>query len=127
MVLTKIKNFLLNYKLSFIGAFIAGLCCFSPIVIFLIGISTATFAGSLADELYYNYRWYFRISGVIFLLAAYIYQYKIKSKSCSTEEKVVLRKKIINAFLISFFVFVISYILWLYVIVDWFGEILGIW
>lgn len=114
-------------NLSLIGAFIAGLCCFSPLVLFLAGLSTASFAGSLADIFYYQYKWYFRLAGIIFLAWSFFLWYKQKAKTCNIDEKKRLRKKMTNLFLISIIVFILAYIIWLYVIVEFLGIKLGLW
>ena len=42
------------------------LCCVSPVVLVLLGLTTATAAISLGDTLYYDYGWYFRGAAVVF-------------------------------------------------------------
>ena len=110
-----------------ISAFIAGLCCFSPVVIVLLGLGTTSFAGSLADTLYGDYKWYFRSAGIVFLAASYGWWYYASSKGCSLDEQKRLRSKLLNLFLLSIFGFVLLYIIWLYVLVDLFGILLNIW
>lgn len=38
----------------------ASLCCLSSVVIVALGLGSVSFATSLADNLYGDYRWYFR-------------------------------------------------------------------
>ena len=110
-----------------ISAFIAGLCCFSPVVIVLLGLGTTSFAGSLADTLYGEYKWYFRSAGVGFLAAAYGWWYYTSSKGCSLNEQKRLRSKLFNLFLLSIIGFILLYTIWLYLLVDLFGVLLNIW
>jgi|TARA_B100002003_G_C13986579_1_gene476902 hypothetical protein len=119
------KSFL--KKMIPIGAFIGGLCCFTPIVLVLLGLSTVSFASSLSNTLYYDYRWVFRGSALLFLsLALFWYFYK-KENVCTLDALKRKRRKIINFTLISIIVGVLAYIIWLYVIVEIIGILLGIW
>lgn len=113
--------------ISSISAFIAGLCCFSPIVVVLLGLGSVTFASSLADTLYGEYKWYFRLSGFLFMCTAYVYWYYTSTKSCSLDQKKKQQKKILNLFLLSIFGFITFYIIWLYGVVDLLGRPLGLW
>lgn len=115
------------FLLSSASAFIAGLCCFSPLIIVLLGLGTTTLAGSLATNLYENYKWYFRSVGLMFLAGSYYIWYRRRSSSCSLDQKKRLQKKMLNIFLISVFLFIALYIVWLYVIVDHIGVILHVW
>lgn len=110
-----------------VGAFLAGLCCFSPLVLVWLGLATTSFASSLADTFYLQYKWYFRAAGVIFLLLSYIWWYRSKSKGCSLDEKRKLRTKTLNMFLITFIISIFVYIIWLYGIVEIIGIKMGIW
>ena len=109
------------------AAFIASLCCFSPLVIVLFGLGSVTLAGSLADTLYGEYKWYFRLSGVILLALAYLYWYSRSSQNCSLDQKKRLRRKFLNLFLLSLFSFIGLYLIWLYGIVELWGVYYGIW
>jgi hypothetical protein len=59
------KSFL--KKIIPFSAFVGGLCCFTPVVLVLLGISSVTFAISLTDLLYGQYVWVFRGSALLFL------------------------------------------------------------
>lgn len=120
-----------SYKISFlissIAAFMAGLCCFSPVILVLFGLGSVSFAGSLADTLYGGYKWYFRLTGFALICISYFIWYKKKSAACSLSQKKRLQTKMLNLFLISTIAFIMIYIVWLYVVVEWFGIQLGIW
>jgi uncharacterized membrane protein len=113
--------------LSLAASFIAGLCCFSPVVLVLLGLSTASVASGFADTLYGDYKWYFRSAGFVFLAAAFVFWYFQKKKSCPLDQRARLRRKMLNLFLISCVVFIVAYVIWLYVIVEFLGVQLGIW
>ncbi|MEX2045971.1 MAG: hypothetical protein WEE03_02325 [Chloroflexota bacterium] len=62
---------------GFIGG-VSGLvgiaCCVSPVILYLIGVASATTAVSLGNTLYYDYGWYFRGAGLaVGVLAVILY------------------------------------------------------
>lgn len=109
------------------SAFIAGLCCFYPLVIFLLGLASASFASSVSETLYHQYKWYFRASGLVFLGLAFGIWYYKRSRACSLDAKQRLRRKFINLFLLSVLGFIFFYVVWLYGIVEFVGIWVGIW
>ncbi|PIR63028.1 MAG: hypothetical protein COU65_00375 [Candidatus Pacebacteria bacterium CG10_big_fil_rev_8_21_14_0_10_42_12] len=112
---------------SSIGALIAGLCCFSPLVLVLLGLATTSFASSLSTTFYEGYKWYFRLAGLAFIVFAYLYWYVTRTRGCSLDVKAKVRKKMLNLFLLSVISFVVIYVVWLYVIVEFWGVRLSIW
>ncbi len=40
-------------------------CCVSPVVLYLLGLATATEAVGLGNTLYGRYAWYFRLAGLL--------------------------------------------------------------
>lgn len=121
----KDKSFL--KKVVPVAAFVGGLCCFTPVVLVLLGLSTVSFAASLSDVLYYQYRWAFRGVALLLLFSAvgwYLYK---KEGICTLDQVKRNRRKIINLLLVAFVVGVLAYIIWLYVIVEIIGLMLGIW
>jgi len=114
-------------KLTSLPILFASLCCLSPIFLVLLGLSTVSFASSLADTFYGDYKWYFRITGLIFLFASLAW-YFYKSKGiCTIEKAKKQRNKIINTILIVFITGVLGYIFFLYVIVHYTGVLLKLW
>ena len=86
------KSFL--KKLVPVVAFVGGLCCFTPVILVLFGLSSVAFASSLSNTLYYGYKWAFR--GVALLLLAiglFWYFYK-REKVCTFDELKKKRRKI---------------------------------
>jgi hypothetical protein len=59
-----IKDF---FKVVSIPAFVASLCCLSPIILVLLGISTVSFASSLSDIFYGTYITHALRNGLIIL------------------------------------------------------------
>lgn len=128
-------------KISSIGAFIASLCCLSPIIFLLIafgltfiginiGFSKAD-ANNLANLLYGDYKWIFRLVGFVIIITGimlYIYKrYGKKYHTCTIDQRKALRNKIINIIVLSIIMGIILYIVWLYIIVELIGLIIGIW
>lgn len=126
MKLTKQQKSFLN-KIIPVTAFIAGLCCFSSVVLVMLGIGTIAFAASLSDLLYGKWKWAFRGAGLLFLGAALFWYFYKKEKICTFDELKKKRKRVINLIIIALITAVIAYILWLYVIVELLGAWLGIW
>ncbi len=92
---------------------LASLCCLSPIILVLLGVSTVSFASSLADTLYGTYKWGFRSAGLLALLYA-LYRYFTRTKGiCTIDEAVRRRNEIINYLAIALIVGVLGYIFFL--------------
>jgi len=114
-------------KVTGLPAVIASLCCLSPLVLVLFGLSTVAFASSLSDVLYGQYKWIFRAVGLFFLLISLgIYFWKERG-ICSIDEVKKHRREIINKTLLFIIVGILAYIFFLYVIVHYAGVFLGIW
>ncbi|MBI2146881.1 hypothetical protein HYU19_00205 [Candidatus Woesearchaeota archaeon] len=114
-------------KIVPLSAFIGGLCCFTPVVLVLFGLSSASFAASLSDTLYGSYRWVFRGIALLFLVASLAWYLYTKEKVCSLDELKKKRRKIMNIVLVTLIFTILSYVIWVYVIVEFIGIILGIW
>ncbi|MBT6253727.1 hypothetical protein HOI83_00625 [Candidatus Uhrbacteria bacterium] len=120
----KIKEAL---KLSAIPVVIASLCCLSPIIFVLLGISTVTFAASLSDTLYGTYKWLFRGAGVVLLSGALWYYFYNKKGICTLDQAKRQRRQIVNTVLLVFSISIVGYIVFLYGIVEYIGVALGLW
>lgn len=96
-------------KIGFGAGTIALLCCVSPIVLVLLGLSTVSGAIALGYNLYDNYKVYFVGASLIFLTAA-LYLHFRKNKIC-TIEGVKTHKNII---IVAVIVMVLTYIFWYY-------------
>jgi hypothetical protein len=112
---------------TIISSFIAGLCCFSPVVLVLFGFTSVSYAIALNDVLYFQYDWIFLLAGTLTILISLIYFFYFKEKVCSISELKRKKKMVINLVLITFFTSFLVYIFWLYGIVEIMGIFLGIW
>ena len=115
------------FKITWFPVVIASLCCLAPVILVLFGLSTVAFAASLSDMLYGQYKWWFRLVGVILLTISFIIYLRRSKGICTIDQAKQRRQEIINLALIVLSVGVIGYILWLYVVVELLGHWLGIW
>ncbi len=105
----------------------ASMCCLSPIILVLFGLSTVSFAGTLSDTLYGEYKWLFRAIGFIALLCSLFFYFKKKKGICTLDEAKKRRNEIINTTIILVSSAVLGYIFFLYVVVHYIGVLLDIW
>ena len=126
MILEKSDKSFLK-KIVPIAAFVAGLCCFTPVVLVLFGIGTVAYAASLSDLLYGSYKWFFRGVALLFLFGALFWYFYKKKNICTFDEAVKQRRRIINLTLITLILGIIVYIVWLYGVVELIGIFLKIW
>lgn len=114
-------------KITWFPVLIASLCCLAPVILVLFGLSTVAFAASLSDFLYGQYKWWFRLAGLLLLTVSFVIYLRRSKGLCTIDQAKQRRTEILNLALIVFSVGVIGYILWLYVIVELIGHLLGIW
>ncbi len=114
-------------KVSSIPVFLASLCCLSPVILVLLGVASASFASSLADTLYGDYKWIFRAVGLGALLGAFYYYLTRKQGICTIDEVVRRRNEIINYLALTCIVAILGYLFFLYVVVHYVGKWLSLW
>jgi hypothetical protein len=119
-----IKDF---FKVSSIPVVLASLCCLSPIILVALGLATVSFASSLADVFYGQYKWYFRAVGFVALVIAYIVYVRRQVGVCTIDEAVKRRNELINKFMIFLIGATLTYVFFLYVVVHYIGVWLGLW
>lgn len=115
------------FKVSALPVLFASLCCLSPVILVLLGLSSVSFATSLADKLYGHYKWVFRLLGLIMLTAAIIYYLRQKKGICTIDDALRRRNELINIVAISVIAGVLGYVVFLYVVVEYAGIFLKIW
>lgn len=113
-------------KLTGIPVVIASLCCLSPVVVVIFGLGSVSFAASLADTLYGEYKWVFRAVGLVLLLAALIV-YLRRKKICTLSDVQKHRREVLNTVLVALFAGIAGYVFFLYVVVHYIGVWLHIW
>ncbi len=104
----------------------ASLCCLSPVILVVFGLGSVALAGSLADSFYFDYKWYFRIAGLILLAISLVLYYR-KKGVCTLSQVKRRQKEIINTVLLALFAGIVGYIVFLYVVVHYIGVFLNIW
>lgn len=120
----KLKEIL---KISSIPVLIASLCCLSPVILVLLGISTVSFASSLADTFYGQYKWVFRAVGLLALLGSLVFYLRRQIGICTFDEALKRRNEIINYIALTIVAGVLGYLFFLYVVVHYLGVWLSIW
>jgi hypothetical protein len=120
----KIKELL---KISGIPVLVASLCCLSPVILVLLGISTVSFASSLADTLYGTYKWYFRGLGLLSLVVALVVYFRRVEGVCTFDDAIRRRNEIINKVALALIAGVLGYLFFLYVVVHYIGVFLNLW
>jgi len=115
------------FNITGIPILLASLCCLSPVILVLLGITSTSFASSLSDTLYGHYRWVFRLIGIVSLIFSLVWYIRKKKGICTLQEAKRQRNKILNIILLSFLVSIIGYIVWLYVVVEYIGKLIHIW
>lgn len=114
-------------KISSIPVVLASLCCLSPVILVLLGVSTVSFASSLADTFYGEYKWVFRFVGIIALLGSLTHYLYRKKGVCTIDDVKRRRNEIINYIALTIVAGVLGYIFFLYVVVHYIGVWLTIW
>lgn len=114
-------------KISSIPVLFASMCCLSPVILVLVGVSTVSFASSLADTLYGEYKWAFRAIGLLALIVA-VSMYLRRTKGICTFDDVKRRRnEIVNIVAMTLIVGIIGYVFFLYVVVHYVGVFLDLW
>ncbi len=93
----------------------------------LFGVGTVGFASSLADTLYGDYKWYFRIAGLLALVVSLVLYFRRSKGICTIDEAKRRRNEIINIVALSVVAGVIGYVFFLYVVVHYIGVFLDLW
>ena len=114
-------------KISSFPVPFASMCCLSPVILVLLGVSTVSFASSLSDTLYGEYKWAFRGVGLLALIFAIsMYLRRVKG-ICTFDEVKRRRNEIINIVAMTLIAGVVGYIFFLYVVVHYIGVFLTLW
>ncbi|HEY4513713.1 MAG TPA: hypothetical protein VJH69_00105 [Candidatus Paceibacterota bacterium] len=120
----KIKDI---FKISSVPVLVASLCCVTPIVVLLAGVGSVTVASTLADTLYGEYKWLFRLAGLA-LLGVAIFIYLRRQKGiCTLDDAKRRRNEVFNIVITVLAAGVVGYIVFLYVIVHYAGVFLNLW
>jgi MerT mercuric transport protein len=111
--------------ISALAGLIGGLCCLTPIVLVLLGLSTISAAAGLGNVLYGDYRWVFRTVALVFLALALIIYFR-KKGVCTLDQARRERNRIINTSLVVLIFGAGIYIFWTYIAVHYWGIAVGL-
>jgi predicted exporter len=114
-------------KISGIPVVLASLCCLSPVILVLFGISSVSFASSLSDTLYGGYKWVFRGIGLVALLGSLAYYWYKQKGVCTLDAAKRRRNEIVNSIVLALVTGVFGYLFFLYVVVHYLGVWLTLW
>ena len=124
---TLIQKITSALRVSSVPVIIASLCCLSPVILVSLGVASVSFASSLADTFYGEYKWYFRAVGFIALLISFIFYVRRQIGVCTIDEAIKRRNELLNKFALALIVGVLGYIFFLYVVVHYLGVFLELW
>ena len=114
------------FKIISVPVLGASLCCLSPLLLFVFGFGSLALATSLSDIFYGQWKWAFRVFGLLLLMIFLIIHFK-KQNICSLDQAKRNKNKVINTVLIALFGGILGYIFFLYIVVHYWGVWLGVW
>lgn len=106
---------------------VASLCCLTPVIIVLFGLGSVSFAASLADTLYGEYKWVFRGVGFALLALSLVWYLRRTKGICTIDEVQKRRNEILNLAVLVLATGIVGYFFFLYVVVEYIGIWLKIW
>ena len=115
------------FRLSGIPVVIASLCCLSPVILVSLGLASVSFGAPLTDIFYREYKWYFRLVGLLSLILSIVWYLRRQKGICSIDDVVKRRNEVINIIALAIVVGVAGYFFFLYVIVHYIGAFMGLW
>jgi len=96
------------------------------VILVLLGFSTVSFAGSLADTLYGDYKWIFRGIGLLLLCISLMVHFRSRGV-CTLDQAKRRRNESINTVLLTLVTATAGYAFFLYVVVHYIGVWIKIW
>jgi hypothetical protein len=111
--------------ISALSGLLAGLCCFPPIVMVLLGLASVTVANDWGNRLYGDFKWHFRAIGVACILVALVVYYRRRG-ICTLDQAKRERTRILNTLLLVALVFLGVYITFNYIVLHYWGIAAGL-
>ncbi len=113
------------FLLSSLSAFVAGLCCLTPIVMVLLGLAGVSAANSLGNSLYGEYKWEFRLAALVFLVAGLVVYFRRRG-ICTIDDARRQRNRLLNVSFLVIFTAIGLYVFWNYVALHYWGIAAGL-
>ncbi len=110
---------------SLVAGIIGGLCCLTPIVLALFGVTTIAVAAELGNVLYGEYRWAFRLVALAFLAAGLVVYFRTRG-ICTVDQAKRSRNRIISFSLLVLIATIGIYVFWTYVVLHYWGIAAGL-
>ena len=120
-------NFKELFKIGTIPVIVASLCCLSPVILVLLGLSSVSFAASLADTFYGEYKWWFRAAGLLMLVLSLFYYFRRQKGICTIDDVKRRKNEVINIVALALVAGILGYVFFLYVVVHYAGAFLNLW
>lgn len=114
-------------KVTGLPVIFASLCCLTPLILVVFGLSTVSFAASLSDTLYGGHKWAFRAAGFLLLGLSLFFYIRRTKGICTMHELKKRRNEVINIIALSVVAAVVAYVFFLYVVVHYAGVFYNIW
>ncbi|MEZ5351085.1 MAG: hypothetical protein R2762_00480 [Bryobacteraceae bacterium] len=111
--------------LSSLSGLLGGLCCLTPIVMVLLGLSSIAAANSLGNWLYGDYKWHFRVAALVFLILAAVVYFRGQG-ICTLDQAKRQRNRILNTALLALSGALTVYVFWTYVVLHYLGIVVGL-
>jgi hypothetical protein len=105
-----------TWRIGITGGLVGILCCVGPTVLALVGIVSAGTAFAWANDLYDNYAWWFRLSGLA-VLALLVWLSLRRRNQCSIAGIRRLRWRLATTLAIAVATYVV-----LYAVTTWLGR-----
>lgn len=114
-------------KITSLSVAVASLCCIVPFILVALGLSSVSFATSLADTLYGEYKWLFRVLGLVFLGISVAFYLRRSKNACTLDDLKRRRNELLNVVALATISGVAGYLLFLYGVVYYAGVWYRIW
>lgn len=114
-------------KISSLPVLLASLCCLSPVILVALGLTTVSFGASLADTFYGEYKWAFRLVGLLGLAITVALYLRRSVGICTLDDALRRRNEVINIISLTLIASVLGYFFFLYVVVEYAGKFLKLW
>lgn len=115
------------FKVVSLPVAVASLCCLGPVILVALGLSTVSFAASLSDTFYGEYKWVFRGVGLLLLGISITFYLRRTKNICTLDQAKRRRNEVINTIALAVMGGTFGYLFFLYVVVHYLGVWFSIW